>query len=100
MYIAPPIVPGIPDANSKPLSPKLATLYESFIKLYPAPTVTKLSSIFKLLNSSNLIKIPSYYFVNIKLEPFPIILYFISLSFRNFNNLISFFLKFVSCILF
>ena len=40
MYIAPPTVPGIPDANSNPVRPLRAVRSASLVKGYPAPTVT------------------------------------------------------------
>ena len=59
MYIAPPTVPGIPDANSNPDNDFLVASADNFIKLYPAPTIILLPITSTLLNSSNLIIIPS-----------------------------------------
>ena len=59
MNTAPPTVPGIPVANSKPVKPRLEHLYANWIKLKPAPTFITVSFIDKLLNSFKLIIIPS-----------------------------------------
>ena len=55
MYTAPPKVPGIPLANSSPAKDFFAARLASFIRLYPAPTVTVVPSISISSKRSNLI---------------------------------------------
>ena len=89
MYTAPPIVPGIPLAHSKPLKLLFAKKSDKEIKLYPASTVKIVSSSFKLFNLSSFITMPLKTSSLTKmLLPFPNTLYLTLYFLISFNKLI------------